>query len=258
MADRPNSFNTTIPSGASSPRTGDDEIRRIKTYTQNAYNDLTQPDGVGISRTDLYGTTITGDSFVGPLTGNVTGDVTGNADTATTLETTRNIGGVEFNGSSDINLPGVNTIGNQDTTGNAATATALETERTISLSGSVTGSVSFDGTGNVNIETNLRSGATIPGNVETAERWDTERTVTLTGAVTGSTMIDGSQNVSITTAVGTFNASDIDDVTATAAEINRLDLGTGEQLGIIKVEATSSGNPVLADFTGNTTLIGQY
>ena len=76
------------------------------------------------------------------LFGDVTGDVTGNADTATALATARNIGGVSFNGTANINLPGVNTAGNQDTTGNAATATALETARTIN-------GVSFDGTGNI-------------------------------------------------------------------------------------------------------------
>ena len=49
--------------------------------------------------------------------------LTGNATTATTLQTTRTIGGVSFNGSANINLPGVNTAGNQSTSGNAATAT---------------------------------------------------------------------------------------------------------------------------------------
>ncbi len=48
------------------------------------------------------------------------GDVTGNADTATTLATARNIGGVSFNGSANINLPGVNSAGNQNTSGTAA------------------------------------------------------------------------------------------------------------------------------------------
>ena len=61
----------------------------------------------------------------GAVTGNVTGDVTGNADTATQLETARNIGGVSFNGTADINLPGVNTSGNQDTSGTAAIATTI-------------------------------------------------------------------------------------------------------------------------------------
>jgi hypothetical protein len=71
-------------------------------------------------------------SLTGSVTGNVTGDVTGNADTATALETARNIGGVSFDGTASINLPGVNTAGNQDTSGNAATATAWATGRTIS------------------------------------------------------------------------------------------------------------------------------
>ena len=44
----------------------------------------------------------------GGVIGNLTGNVTGNADTATTLETARTIGGVSFDGSADINLPGVN------------------------------------------------------------------------------------------------------------------------------------------------------
>jgi hypothetical protein len=59
-------------------------------------------------------------------------NTTGNAATATVLQTARTIGGVSFNGSANINLPGVNAAGNQNTTGssgsctgNAATATAL-------------------------------------------------------------------------------------------------------------------------------------
>ena len=71
------------------------------------------------------------------------------ADTATTLETARTIGGVSFDGSANINLSGVNTTGNQDTTGNSATATALENSRTIA-------GQSFDGTANIDIaSTNL-------------------------------------------------------------------------------------------------------
>ena len=61
----------------------------------------------------------------GNVNGVVTGSLIGNASTATSLETARNIGGVSFNGTADINLPGVNTSGSQDTSGNAATATAL-------------------------------------------------------------------------------------------------------------------------------------
>ena len=71
-------------------------------------------------------------------------DTSGNAATATALATARNIGGVSFDGTGNINLPGVNTSGSQDTSGNAATATALATARNIA-------GQSFDGTGNITI-----------------------------------------------------------------------------------------------------------
>ena len=84
-------------------------------------------------------------TFEGNLTGNVTGNVTGNADTATALATARTIGGVSFDGTANIDLPGVNTTGNQNTSGSAAT---LTTARNFSLTGDVTASaVSFDGSG---------------------------------------------------------------------------------------------------------------
>jgi len=102
-------------------------------------------------------------NVTGNVTGNLTGDVTGNANTATTLETARTIGGVSFNGSANINLPGVNTSGNQDTSGNAATASALETSRTISLTGDVTGSVSFDGSANASITTTVAANSVALG-----------------------------------------------------------------------------------------------
>jgi hypothetical protein len=51
-------------------------------------------------------------------------NTTGNAATATALQTARNIGGVSFNGTANIDLPGVNTAGNQNTSGTAAISTA--------------------------------------------------------------------------------------------------------------------------------------
>ena len=87
------------------------------------------------------------------------------ATTAATLATARTIGGVSFDGSANINLPGVNTSGSQDTTGNAATATALETARTIA-------GVSFNGTANISLNNNaITNGAgyiTSSGNAATS------------------------------------------------------------------------------------------
>ena len=55
------------------------------------------------------------------------GSCTGNAATATSLATARNIGGVSFDGSANIDLPGVNSAGNQDTSGTATNATHVFT-----------------------------------------------------------------------------------------------------------------------------------
>ena len=94
----------------------------------------------------------------------VTGALVGNASTATTLQTARTIGGVSFDGSANIDLPGVNTTGSQDTSGNSATATALATARTIALSGDVTASaVSFDGTGNITLSTTVAANSVALG-----------------------------------------------------------------------------------------------
>ena len=84
-------------------------------------------------------------SITANLTGNVTGNVsgtsgstTGNAATATALETARNIGGVSFDGTGNIDLPGVNTAGSQNTSGTAAGLSA-----TLAVASGGTGATSF-------------------------------------------------------------------------------------------------------------------
>jgi hypothetical protein len=111
------------------------------------------------SNVSFNNVTATGNFF-----GNLTGNVTGNAGTATTLATSRNIGGVSFNGSASIDLPGVNTAGNQNTTGNAGTATKWATARTITLTGDVTGvSGDFDGSGNLSFATTIAANSVALG-----------------------------------------------------------------------------------------------
>jgi hypothetical protein len=86
-------------------------------------------------------------------------DTTGNAATATSLETAA-IGGVSFDGSANINLPGVNAAGNQNTSGSAAT---LTTARTI-------GGTSFDGSANIDVAlATLATTVTITDNESTDE-----------------------------------------------------------------------------------------
>ena len=118
--------------------------------------------------------------------------ISGNAGTATALQNARTIGGVSFDGSANINLPGVNSAGNQDTSGNADTATALETARTI-------GGVSFDGSANINLPgVNSAGTQDTSGNAGTATTLATARTI-------GGTSFDGSAN--ITPANATLAAS---------------------------------------------------
>ena len=72
---------------------------------------------------EVTGVTTSTGGFVGNLTGNASGSsgsCSGNSATATVLASSRNIGGVAFNGSGDINLPGVNQSGTQNTSGTAA------------------------------------------------------------------------------------------------------------------------------------------
>lgn len=71
---------------------------------------------------------------------------------ANKLTTARLIGGVSFDGTANINLPGVNSPGTQHTTGSAA---KLTTTRAIALAGAVTGTANFDGSAAVSINTTL-------------------------------------------------------------------------------------------------------
>ena len=94
---------------------------------------------VTISDTDVV--TAEG-GFVGNLTGTASNATL--AASATKLATARTIGGVLFDGTANITLPGVNAAGNQSTTGNAGSATKLATAITIN-------GVAFDGTANITV-----------------------------------------------------------------------------------------------------------
>ena len=126
--------------------------------------------------------TIGGVSFDGSANINLPGvNTTGNQNTtgsAATLTTARTIGGVSFDGSANINLPGVNTAGTQNTTGSAAT---LTTARTI-------GGVSFDGSANIDL----------PGVNTAGTQNTTGSAATLTTARTiGGVSFDGSANIDL-------------------------------------------------------------
>jgi len=158
-------------------------------------SDETIQDIVGnmVSSNTESGITVTYQDADGTLDftiGTLNQDTTGNAATATALETARNIGGVSFDGTANINLPGVNTSGDQDTSGNAATATALATARTIN-------GTSFDGTANVTV---TAAAGTLTGN-------------TLNSGVTASSL----------TSVGTLTTLTVDNVIVNGTTIGHTD-----------------------------------
>ncbi len=115
-------------------------MSRLKTYMQNNLTFTTNTDtqlsteqvqdiaGAMFSSNTETGITATyqdADGTIDLVVGTLNQDTSGNAATATALETARNIGGVSFDGTANINLPGVNTAGNQNTSGTAALATTV-------------------------------------------------------------------------------------------------------------------------------------
>ena len=151
--------------------------------------------------------------------GTLNQDTTGNAATATALATARNIGGVSFDGTANINLPGVNTSGDQDTSGNAATATALATGRTIN-------GTSFDGTANITV---TAAAGTLTGN-------------TLNSGVTASSL----------TSVGTLTTLTVDNVIVNGTTIGHTD--DTDLITLADGSVTIAGNLTVS---GTTTTVNQ-
>tara|TARA_B100001094_G_scaffold254644_1_gene253434 strand:+ start:693 stop:2237 length:1545 start_codon:yes stop_codon:yes gene_type:complete len=174
----------------------------IKFYFNGAKRIETTNAGVTVT-----GTTTSTGNFIGNLTGDASGSsgtCTGNAATASALASAVNIGGVSFNGSSSIDLPGVNTGGNQNTSGIAAEATILENTRTIALTGDVAGSVTFNGSSNVSMSTTIQANSVALATDTTGDF--VYRIAAGTGVGVSATSGEGSHpSISIGQAVGTGN-----------------------------------------------------
>jgi hypothetical protein len=148
--------------------------------------------------TSNTGATVTGTLIADEFSGQVTGDVTGNADTATALETARNIAGQSFDGTADITIAATDLSDtdqslsttdsvtfasvNASVTGNSSTATALETARNIA-------GQSFDGTADITIAATDLS--------DTDQALATTSDVSFNSIGVGTTSILSSGNVSM-------------------------------------------------------------
>ena len=165
------------------------------------------------------------------------------ASTAATLATARNIGGVSFNGSANIDLPGVNSSGNQDTSGNAATATALETARTIA-------GVSFDGSANISLNNNaITNGAGYitsadGGNAATLDSLDSTSFLRADAADSGTGLLTLSGGLALSGQVGAAITA------ASDGSIITLDLGANTHQSV-----TLGGNRTFAAPSNQT--VGQ-
>ena len=94
------------------------------TLTNEQVQDIVGGMLTGNTETGITVTYQDGDGTIDFVVGTLNQDTTGNAATATALETAGTIGGVSFNGTANINLPGVNTAGNQNTSGTSGGFTA--------------------------------------------------------------------------------------------------------------------------------------
>tara|TARA_R110000823_G_scaffold3064_5_gene12145 strand:+ start:269 stop:3082 length:2814 start_codon:yes stop_codon:yes gene_type:complete len=166
-------------------------------------------------------------------TATTSGSTTGNAATATSLQTARNIAGVSFDGSADIDLPGVNSAGNQNTTGNAATATSLQTARNIA-------GVSFDGTADISIaSTNLTSVTSDASEIN------------LLNGMTGRTATAGDLSIYDTNQTITYSYSDADASTENQMIFKHLQTNQSTSTNITDFKFFSNEH----DFSGN--LVGE-
>lgn len=150
---------------------------------------------------------VTGDQTVAGVktfSSTIVGSINGNAATATALQTARTIGGVSFDGSANINLPGVNTTGNQNTSGTASNVTGVvailnggsgQTTAQAAMNafaGAVTSGQYLRGNG-TNVVMSAIQAADVPtlnqnttGNAATATALATGRILSFTGDVTGA------------------------------------------------------------------------
>ena len=178
--------------------------------------------GSGASLTSLNGSNISSGTIAAARVATLNQNTTGSA---ATLTTARNIGGVSFDGSANIDLPGVNTGGNQNTSGTAAIAT------TISVGDESSDTTCFPvfttaASGNLapktgsNITFNSSSGAlsatTFVGNIDAVDG-DFDGTLEADAITVGGTALNTViAGVTVTNATNAVNADTVDSLHASS------------------------------------------
>jgi hypothetical protein len=213
----------TVNSGSTEPSTTFAHQLWVDTSSsvlkiRNAADNAWITTGVSITASNTFTGNLTGD-VTGNLTGNVTGNVTG------------------------------------DLTGNAVSSDTLSTARTISLSGDVVGSVSFDGSANVDIDTVVQINSITLGTDTTGDY--VESMSGGTGVtVTGGTGEGSTPSIAIGQAVAATDDVTFNIITATEEFIG--DLEGGIRFNAKADGALSKGDVVyISGVSGDVPTVGQ-
>ena len=226
--------------------------------------------GSGASLTSLNASNISSGTINAARVPTLNQNTTGSA---ATLTTARTIGGVSFNGSADINLPGVNQAGDQNTSGNAATATVLATTRNFSISGEITANAqSFNGSGNLTLSATVDNNVIDEANLKISNSptngrflqcntgvsggltW-AEVTVPAANTLTGTTLASGITASSITS-LGTLTGLTVNgnaSITGTVNIDNTITLDSKNESpehdhGVIIIQPSTSGGSTGINF----------
>ena len=213
--------------------------------------------GSGASLTSLNASNISSGTINAARVPTLNQNTTGSA---ATLTTARTIGGVSFNGSANINLPGVNQDGNQNTSGNAGSATVLETTRNFSISGEITANAqSFNGSGNLTLNATVDNNIIDEANLKVSNnpvngyflqaqsgdsgglRWS-QVTVPSSSTLSGTTLASGITASSITS-LGTLDSLSVSgtvDINDTIT-LNAKNEDPSHDKGVIIIQPSTSG-----------------
>jgi len=172
--------------GVSFDGTANIDLSEVISDTVGAMVSSNTESGITVAYQDADNTL---DFTIGTLNQNTTGS-------AATLTTARTIGGVSFNGSANIDLPGVNSAGNQNTTGTAATVTTAAQPNITSL-GTLT---------TLTVDNVIINGSTIGHTGDTDLITVASEIVTVAGEVSMTTLDIGGTNV--TSSAAELNFSD--------------------------------------------------
>ena len=239
--------------------------------------------GGGANITALSGSNIASGTVAAARVATLNQDTTGNAATATILETTRAIGGVNFNGSAAINLPGVNQSGNQNTSGTAAglsgSPTITITQANVSTGATVFANGNIAAAGIVTANGGFVGGLTgaVTGNADTATTATTATNITVSAnnssdetvypifvdGATGGQGAESDTGLTYNPSSGNLTATQLTGTLQTAAQANVTSLGTLTTLTVdnVIINGTTIGHTddtdLLTVANGALTIAGQ-